>query len=74
LTPSLHALYRDPVNIKPRRELEQFVRRKVAPVVQQCPGDLKSMLLDAINGPHHPMPDDYFGELRKRIREGKVFR
>ena len=33
-----------------------------------CPPELKALLLEAINGPHHPMPADYFDQLRKRLR------
>jgi Arc/MetJ-type ribon-helix-helix transcriptional regulator len=33
-----------------------------------CPPDLKALLLEAVNGPHHPMPEDYFDRLRERLR------
>jgi len=33
-----------------------------------CRPELKALLLEAINGPHHPMPADYFDQLRKRLR------
>ena len=33
-----------------------------------CPPDLKALLLEAVNGPHHPMPVDYFEKLRSRVR------
>ena len=33
-----------------------------------CPPDLKALLLEAVNGPHHPMPADYFEKLRERAR------
>jgi putative addiction module CopG family antidote len=31
-----------------------------------CPPELKALLLEAVNGPHHPMPPDYFDQLRRR--------
>ena len=37
-----------------------------------CPPALKSLLLEAVNGPHHPMPAHYFDQLRKRIRAARV--
>ena len=33
-----------------------------------CPPELKALLLEAVNGPHHPMPEDYFDRLRERVR------
>ena len=33
-----------------------------------CPPELKTLLLEAVNGPHHPMPADYFDRLRERLR------
>ena len=33
-----------------------------------CPPELKALLLEAVNGPHHPMPEDYFDRLRERLR------
>ena len=33
-----------------------------------CPPDLRALLLEAVAGPHHPMPADYFDQLRKRLR------
>lgn len=33
-----------------------------------CPPELKKLLLEAVNGPHHPMPSDYFDKLRERVR------
>jgi Arc/MetJ-type ribon-helix-helix transcriptional regulator len=33
-----------------------------------CPPELKSILLEAVRGPHHPMPADYFEQLRQRLR------
>jgi len=33
-----------------------------------CPTELKALLLEAVNGPHHPMPEDYFDRLRERVR------
>ncbi len=30
--------------------------------------DLRALLLEAVNGPHHPMPIAYFEQLRKRVR------
>jgi putative addiction module CopG family antidote len=35
-----------------------------------CPPELKELLLEAVNGPHHPMPRDYFDKLRERLRTG----
>jgi Arc/MetJ-type ribon-helix-helix transcriptional regulator len=37
-----------------------------------CPPALKCLLLEAVNGPHHPMPAEYFDQLRKRIRSASV--
>jgi Arc/MetJ-type ribon-helix-helix transcriptional regulator len=37
-----------------------------------CPPELKSLLLEAVNSPHHPMPADYFEQLRKRLRSSGV--
>ena len=34
-----------------------------------CPSELRSLLLEAVNGPHHPMPLDYFQRLRERLRQ-----
>ena len=33
-----------------------------------CPPELKALLLEAVQGPHHPMPADYFEKLRERVR------
>ena len=33
-----------------------------------CPPELKALLLEAVNGPHHPMPEGYFDRLRERLR------
>lgn len=33
-----------------------------------CPPELKKLLLEAVKGPHHPMPADYFDKLRERLR------
>lgn len=33
-----------------------------------CPPALKALLMEAVNGPHHPMPADYFVQLRKHLR------
>jgi Arc/MetJ-type ribon-helix-helix transcriptional regulator len=33
-----------------------------------CPADLKALLLEAVKGPHNPLPADYFDQLRKRLR------
>jgi Arc/MetJ-type ribon-helix-helix transcriptional regulator len=33
-----------------------------------CPPELKTLLLEAVRGPHHPMPSDYFEQLRQRLR------
>ena len=33
-----------------------------------CPPELRSLLLEAVQGPHHPMPADYFDKLRQRLR------
>ena len=35
---------------------------------QTCPPALRNLLLEAVNGPHHPMPADYFDKLRQRLR------
>ncbi len=37
-----------------------------------CPPELKSILLEAIRGPHHPMPAEYFEQLRQRLRFNKT--
>ena len=37
-----------------------------------CPPELKSLLLEAINSPHHPMPANYFDQLRARLRSGAM--
>jgi Arc/MetJ-type ribon-helix-helix transcriptional regulator len=37
-----------------------------------CPPELKSLLLEAVNSPHHPMPADYFDQLRTRLRSSRV--
>ncbi len=37
-----------------------------------CPPELKSILLEAVRGPHHPMPADYFEQLRQRLRFNKT--
>ena len=42
----------------------------VAPIDGSCPPELKALLLEAVKGPHHPMPPDYFAQLRERIRTG----
>jgi Arc/MetJ-type ribon-helix-helix transcriptional regulator len=34
-----------------------------------CPPELRSLLLEAVNGPHHPMPSNYFQQLRERLRQ-----
>jgi len=36
-----------------------------------CPSELKSILLAAINGPHHPLPADYFGRIREQIAKAR---
>jgi Arc/MetJ-type ribon-helix-helix transcriptional regulator len=82
------------VNLSLPRDLEEFVRKKVASgqypdanavVVEAlrelqgsysveslsdgtCPPEIKKLLLEAVNGPHHPMPSDYFDKLRERVR------
>src|SRR5256885_6785609 len=33
-----------------------------------CPPELKTLLLEAVNGPHHPMPEEYFDKLRSEER------
>jgi len=35
---------------------------------EECPSDLKALLLEAIQGPHSPLPSDYFDQLRRRLR------
>ena len=34
-----------------------------------CPPELKASLLEAINGSHHPLPEDYFARVRAKLRE-----
>jgi putative addiction module CopG family antidote len=35
---------------------------------ETCPPDLKALLLEAVRGPHNPLPADYFDQLRRRLR------
>jgi len=35
---------------------------------ENCPPDLKALLLEAVKGPHYPLPTDYFDQLRRRLR------
>ena len=35
-----------------------------------CPPELKKVLLEAVNGPHHPLPANYFENLREHVRTG----
>ncbi len=37
-----------------------------------CPPELKALLLEAVRGPHHPMPADYFEQLRTRLRSSSA--
>jgi Arc/MetJ-type ribon-helix-helix transcriptional regulator len=37
---------------------------------EDCPPELKALLLEAVKGPHYPLPADYFDQLRKRLRPG----
>jgi Arc/MetJ-type ribon-helix-helix transcriptional regulator len=50
--------------------LREFQARKEEEESQNggCPSDLKALLLEAVRGPHHPLPEDYFEQLRKRVR------
>ena len=32
-----------------------------------CPSELKAALLAAVNGPHHPLPADYFDKIREQL-------
>jgi hypothetical protein len=34
----------------------------------RCPPELKTMLLEALHGPHDPMPPDYLDQLRETLR------
>jgi putative addiction module CopG family antidote len=34
----------------------------------ECSPQIKELLLQAINGPHHPMKPEYFDELRRQLR------
>ena len=38
-----------------------------------CPPEIKELLLAAINGPHHPMPANYFEKLREHLRFASRF-
>jgi putative addiction module CopG family antidote len=38
------------------------------PQEENCPPDLKALLLEAVKGPHNPLPSDYFDQLRSRLR------
>jgi Arc/MetJ-type ribon-helix-helix transcriptional regulator len=33
-----------------------------------CPSELKAMLLKSVHGPHHPITDNYFDEIRRNLR------
>ena len=33
-----------------------------------CSPELKSILMEAVRGPHYPMPADYFEQLRRHVR------
>jgi Arc/MetJ-type ribon-helix-helix transcriptional regulator len=46
----------------------QIKTAEETPLNEGCPPDLKALLLEAVNGQHHPMPDDYFEQLRMRLR------
>jgi Arc/MetJ-type ribon-helix-helix transcriptional regulator len=35
---------------------------------EDCPPNLKTLLLEAVKGPHNPLPADYFDQLRRRLR------
>lgn len=37
-----------------------------------CPPEIKKVLLEAVRGVHHPMPADYFEQLRKRLRNDET--
>ena len=37
------------------------------PLTESFPPNLKTLLLEAANGPHHPVPGDYFEQLRTRL-------
>ncbi len=44
-------------------------KRKDGPSEEESsPRDVRRLLLEAVNGPHHPMPADYFDRLRARLR------
>ena len=34
-----------------------------------CPPKLKASLLEAIKGPHHPLSENYFAQVRAKLRE-----
>lgn len=35
---------------------------------EACPAGLRAILVDAVRGPHHPMPTDCFEQLGQQIR------
>ena len=47
---------------------ESDVEPQPVPSEWACPPALKTLLMEAVNGPHHPMPSDYFVQLRKHLR------
>ena len=36
-----------------------------------CPSELKTALLAAVNGPHHPLPPDYFDKIREQLAKAR---
>jgi len=48
------------------KELEEYVQKEVASGEDRR-RILKSLLLQAVTGPHIPLPSDYFDQLRRRF-------
>jgi putative addiction module CopG family antidote len=47
---------------------EPELERLPSPPDGACPPELKAILLEAVRGPHHPLPFDYFDQLRHHLR------
>ena len=68
----------DAVVVEALRELQTHLTDTLASAASlplengNCPPELKALLLEAVRGPHHPMPADYFDKLRARIRSSSA--
>lgn len=62
------------VVVEALREFQSRAEDEIEPALMEplrdgtCPPALKTILLDAVRGPHHPMPADYFEQLRNQLR------